>query len=47
MILRINGFALAAPSATIYGRMIDLLEAGIFDMEHLVPWLQEVVKPAR
>jgi death-on-curing protein len=45
--LRINGFALGAPSATIYARMIDLLEAGTFDMEHLVPWLQEVVKPAR
>ncbi len=42
--LRINGFTITASSAAIYNRMIKLLEAGIFDMEHLVPWLQEVVE---
>ena len=41
--LRINGFTIAAPSTAIYKRMIELLEEGSFDMEHLVPWLQEVV----
>jgi death-on-curing protein len=44
--LRINGFAFTASSSAIYGRMIELLEAGIFDMEHLVPWLQQVVTRA-
>jgi death on curing protein len=42
--LRINGFTITASSAAIYNRMIKLLEAGTFDMEHLVPWLQEVVE---
>ena len=42
--LRINGFTITASSAAIYKRMIKLLEAGTFDMEHLVPWLQEVVE---
>jgi death on curing protein len=42
--LRINGFAITASSAAIYNRMIKLLEAGTFDMEHLAPWLQEVVE---
>jgi death on curing protein len=42
--LRINGFTISASSAAIYNRMIKLLEAGTFDMEHLVPWLQEVVE---
>jgi death on curing protein len=45
--LRINGFTITASSTAIYNRMIKLLEAGTFDMEHLVPWLQEVVKHAR
>jgi death on curing protein len=42
--LRINGFTITASSAAIYNRMIKLLEAGTFDMEHLVPWLQELVE---
>jgi death on curing protein len=42
--LRINGFTITASSAAIYNRMIKLREAGTFDMEHLVPWLQEVVE---
>ncbi|MGO9852763.1 MAG: type II toxin-antitoxin system death-on-curing family toxin [Steroidobacteraceae bacterium] len=42
--LRINGVTITASSAAIYNRMIKLLEAGTFDMEHLVPWLQEVVE---
>lgn len=45
--LRINGFAIAPSSTAIHNRMIKLLEEGTFDMEHLVPWLQEVVEPAR
>src|SRR5580658_5296556 len=42
--LRVNGYTITASSAAIYNRMIKLLEAGTFDMEHLVPWLQEVVE---
>ena len=48
--MRINGFTITASSAAIYNRTIKLLEEHAFDMEHLVPWLQEivgVVKPAR
>jgi death on curing protein len=41
--LRINGFTNTASSTEIHKRMIELLEEGSFDMEHLVPWLQEVV----
>jgi death-on-curing protein len=42
--LRINGFAITASSEAIYDRMIELLEAGTFRMEQLVPWLQEIVE---
>jgi len=42
--LRINGFAITASAAALYKRMIGLIEDGSFDMEHLVPWLQEVVE---
>jgi death on curing protein len=45
--LRINGFTITASSTAIHNRMIKLLEAGTFDMEHLVPWLQEVVEVAK
>jgi death-on-curing protein len=42
--LRINGFTITASSTAIYKRMINQLEEGTFDIEHLVPWLQEVVE---
>jgi death-on-curing protein len=42
--LRINGFTITASSTAIYNRMINLLEERTFDVEHLVPWLQEVVE---
>jgi death on curing protein len=42
--LRINGFAIVASSAAIYEHVIGLLEEGTFDLEHLVPWLQQIVK---
>jgi death-on-curing protein len=41
--LRINGFAVTASSSAIYDRIITLLEEHTFDMEHLVPWLEEIV----
>ncbi|MGC1457033.1 MAG: type II toxin-antitoxin system death-on-curing family toxin [Steroidobacteraceae bacterium] len=44
--LRINGFAINADSQSIYGHMIKLLEDQSFDMEHLVPWLQQIVRPS-
>ncbi len=41
--LRINGHTITADSASIYRRMIDPIETRIFDMEHLVPWLEKIV----
>ena len=43
--LRINGYEIKAPSGQIHSFVMTLLERGSFDMEHLVPWLQEIVKP--
>lgn len=42
--LRINGYSIAADSKAIYDRMIKLFEEQIFDIEHLVPWLQQIVE---
>jgi death-on-curing protein len=44
--LRINGHTVAPDSKSIYDYFIKLLEGQIFDMEHLVPWLQEIVRPS-
>jgi death-on-curing protein len=43
--LRINGYSITADSKTIYHYIIMLFEQRTFDMEHLVPWLQEIVEP--
>jgi len=43
--LRINGYSITADSKAIYDHMIKLVKARAFDMEHLVPWLQEIVRP--
>jgi death-on-curing protein len=43
--LRINGYSITADSGAIYDYMMRLFEQRTFDMEHLVPWLEEVVKP--
>ncbi len=43
--LRINGHTITADSISIYRRMIDLIETRTFDMEHLVPWLEKIVRP--
>ena len=42
--LRINGYTITASSTAIYGEMMKLLKEGSFDMEHLVPWLQDIVE---
>jgi len=42
--LRINGCAITGDSEAVYDRFIKLLERGTFDMEHLVPWLVEIVE---
>jgi death-on-curing protein len=42
--LRINGRTITADSESIYDRVIGLLEARSFNMDHLVPWLQEIVR---
>jgi death on curing protein len=41
--LRINGVRISGRSEALYDFMRKLLENGIFDMEHLVPWLQTKV----
>lgn len=43
--LRINGYSITADSTAIYQHIIKLIEAHSSDMEHVVPWLQEVVRP--
>src|SRR3984885_4300867 len=42
--LRINGYSIAADSGGIYSEVAEVFEPQTFDMEHLVPWLQEVVR---
>jgi death-on-curing protein len=42
--LRINGFSITADSMDIYNHMLELFEVHSLDMEHLVPWLQEIVE---
>lgn len=44
--LRINGYAITAHSEVVYDKFIALLDQGAFDMEHLVPWLEEIAEPA-
>ena len=43
--LRINEHSITADSKAIYDYIIKLFEERTFDMEHLVPWLQEIVRP--
>lgn len=44
--LRINGHTITADTAAIYDKLIKLLEQGTFDMEYLVPWLEEIAESA-
>ena len=39
--LRINGWCLKRPSIAIHKEMLQLFEAGTFDIAHLEPWLRE------
>jgi death-on-curing protein len=45
--LRINGYTIVAPSRGIHGQLMELFEQQAFDMEHLVPRLQKMVKATR
>jgi death-on-curing protein len=38
--LRINGWRLQRPPLRIYAEMMQLFEAGTFDIAHLDPWLR-------
>lgn len=40
-----EGHLIAADSEAIYDYIIKLFEERAFDMEHLVPWLQEIIRP--
>jgi len=44
--LRINGHNITADSAAVYDKFIKLIEQGAFDLEHLVPWLEEIAESA-
>jgi len=44
--LRINGYAITAGSEVIFEKFMKLLDQGDFDMEHLVPWLEEIAESA-
>jgi death on curing protein len=41
--LRVNGHSITADSNVIYNYLMKLFEERSFDMEHLVPWLQDIV----
>ena len=43
--LRISGYSITADSKSIYDYMLKLFAEQAFDMEHLLPWLQDVVRP--
>ena len=43
--LRINGYTITADSKSIYDHIIKLFEERTFDIEHLAPWLQQIVRP--
>jgi death-on-curing protein len=43
--LRINGHTITADSKSIYDYIIKLFEDRTFDLEHLMPWLHEIVRP--
>jgi death on curing protein len=45
--LRVNGYSITADSQSIYECMLKLFEAHTFDLEHLVPWFQEIVRATR
>jgi len=42
--LRINGWRLQRAPAQIYAEMMQMFEAGTFDIAHLDPWLREFAK---
>ena len=44
--LRINGHTVTVGPGAIYHKFMSLLDQGVFDMEHLVPWLQEIAESA-
>ena len=46
VVLRINGYVITADSVAVYDKFIKLLEQDTFAMDHLVPWLEEIVESA-
>jgi len=41
--LRVNGHSITADSNVIYNYLMKLFDERSFDIEHLVPWLQDTV----
>jgi death-on-curing protein len=44
--LRINGYIITPSSTAIYEHITELFKRDAFDLDHLVPWLQGIVKRA-
>lgn len=44
--LRINGYRINGDSMLIYADMMQMFEAGTFDLAHLEPWLRKLVNKA-
>lgn len=42
--LRINGYRITADSDAIYAALMQLFEQKTLDLEHLVPWLTNIVE---
>jgi death on curing protein len=42
--LRINGYSITAESKAIYDYVLKLFAERAFDIDRLVPWLQEIVR---
>src|SRR5215468_9423654 len=45
--LRINGYTITGDSHEIHKVIVHMFKAHTLDMEHLVPWLQGIVRPHR
>jgi death on curing protein len=45
--LRINGYSITGSSTALHGHLIKLMREHAFDMERLVPWLQDLLKTTR
>lgn len=45
--LRINGYRITADSQAIFTTLMKFFDDRTFDLEHLTPWLESIVTPAK